>query len=361
MRILSSIFTSLFLLLCTLGQASAQSPGYLYHRHIDSAHQALDSGNLTAFSKHQKAAFSTGIFDASDGLSLVVAAIGLGEKQTAETLFLELASKGLHIKELKQRLQFMHQAEGIDLSFQKHCREFQQNLTSIQNAWKKAYRAPSKEKTAGWAKRSVKKIDRLERAYVNHSKADRWSDREDSLKRSELGNQMYVQLKSLIDGLGFFPGERYLGEDLSFALTNALEYLSPEQLLEFMPAIAASIQSGELLDIKNTAESLEYLALTTGKYIVPTEKGYALRDLSNEVHPSGRYPHYLGLFFDCAKEDNEACVWFLPPRASGISLEEIETMRQRLCLSSYTDYLAKSSVQVLSWSAYMEKSASRWP
>ncbi len=361
MRILSSIFTSLFLLLFTLGQTSAQSPGYLYHRHIDSAQEALNSGNMNAFLKHQKAAFSTGIFDAADGLSLVVGAIGLGEKQTAETLFLELASKGLHMKVLKQRLQLIHQAEGIEPSFQKHCGDFQQNLAHVQNAWKKAYRAPSKEKAAAWAKRSVKKIDRLERAYVNHSKVGRWSDREDSLKRSELGNQMHVQIKNLIDGLGFFPGECYLGENLSFALTKALDYLSPEQLLEFMPAIEASIQSGQLLDIKTTAESLEYVALTTGKYIIPTEKGYALRDLRTEAHPSGRYPHYLGLYFDCAKGDNQAYVWFLPPRAAGLSIEEIETMRQRLCLSSYTDYLAKSSVQVLSWSAYLEKSASLWP
>lgn len=361
MRILSSIFTSLFLLLFTLGQASAQSPGYLYHRNIDSAYQALHSRNVAAFSKHQKAAFSTGIYDESVGLSLLFALIGLGEKQATEDFFLELASRGLHINDLEKKLLSGGRGFWKDSLYYKHREEFLQYLPNMQEAWKKAYRTPTEAKPSKWVIRRAKKINRLLLTKINSRKTGSWGILKDSLKHVELGNKIYVEIKSLIEGLGFFPGERYLGNLWCIPRTGALYHLSPEQLLELMPAIEASLQSGEILDIYSIAKSIEFVGVRTGKYIVPTEKGYALRDLRNEANFSGKYPHYLGSIFYVIKDGKKGFNTILPPRVSGISLEETETMRQRLCLSSYADILAKPSVQVLSWSAYMEKSASRWP
>ncbi|MFT5818794.1 MAG: hypothetical protein ACI8ZM_000015 [Crocinitomix sp.] len=334
----------IFLLICFAinNQLNAKSVGWKYHDFIRKADALIyheDKVNFDSVFYYYDQALGTGSESYGDDIDFITHAIWYGYYRRAKRYLLIGAAKELTWKEAKQSMVLAKcYLWKSDARFNEYLTHKSRIVDVCSRAEFDAVYDSITRPTLN--KEVIKLLDKADR--INNRSKQRAVD--DLIERDYKG---YYPLFKVVVLTERIPTVAEVGIRGHGIIERVIQQCSAIQILILLPFLLEAIHDGAYLYNESLAEAINRCAIYDGEFIVLKQGNFMIeKDTLYGAEKWGNYS-YLGLDYTRNKLDFIEERYLQPLRHTDITIDQVNIMRDTLCLDSIQTHLELNNVKQL--------------
>lgn len=333
-----------FLLFCivTNTHLNAKSVGWRYHDFIRKADALIyheDKVNFDSAFYYYDQALLLGNERYEDDLYFIAHAIWYGDYERAKRYLLSGAAHELTWKEAKLSMVFAKWSLWRD---EARLNEYLNQKSRIVDVCSKAEfdAVYGKVTRPTLNKEAIKILDKVDQ--INNKSRRRGA--EDLIERDD---KVYYLVYRLLVWSERIPTVDEVGARGHRIIDRVVKRCSARQILRMLPFFLEAIHDGTYLYNESLAEAINRCAIYDGEFIVLKQGNFMLeKDRFYVAEKRGSFS-YLGLDYTRNKLDFVKDSYVQPLRHADITIDQVNSMRDTLCLDSIQAYLELNKIKQL--------------